>query len=238
MTPPTPGDTPDAIATELAGLAAFAKGPLLRSDLVALAERGDVTYAQRDEILIRQGAEPLALKVLLSGDVELFGAANGEEAVMLLARPGDCFIPAAVVTGDPYLMTARALTPGRLLAVPRPDLLELAGARPAVASWLLVVIGQQFRGMVRQVTSLKLKAADQRLALYLLELTSLRGGPATVRLPQHKSRIASRVGIRPETLSRTLASLREQGVTTDGSLVQISDVGALERFCLAPDEVR
>ena len=53
---------------------------------------------------------------------------------------------------------------------------------------------------------------------------------AEIRLPYDKFLVAGRLSMKPETFSRALASLREHGVRTDGNLVSIDDVAALQRF--------
>jgi len=51
-----------------------------------------------------------------------------------------------------------------------------------------------------------------------------------VRLPLDKALIAGRLGMQPETLSRSLAKLRRLGIESKGAEVSIPDVLALKRL--------
>lgn len=50
-------------------------------------------------------------------------------------------------------------------------------------------------------------------------------------LPYEKSLLAGRLGMTPETLSRSLATLRKLGVTAARDQVEIADLPGLEAFC-------
>src|SRR5208282_6773922 len=66
--------------------------------------------------LCRQGAIPDRLHILLDGQVALSGTApDGTSAVVEVVHPVAHFVLAAVLTELPYLMTANAVTPSRLL---------------------------------------------------------------------------------------------------------------------------
>ena len=67
----------------------------------------------------------------------------------------------------------------------------------------------------------------------LLALTDTHDGQALVALPFNKEILASRVGIRRESLSRVLARLRDMGVRTEGNAVRIDDVASLRQRCSA-----
>lgn len=75
-----------------------------------------------------------------------------------------------------------------------------------------------------------------RLADFLLKLTPEEGDSATIELPWDKALVAARLGMQPETLSRSLAKRRRIGVETEGSRVLIRDLAGLRRFSTG-DEV-
>ena len=95
----------------------------LRERIEAIAE---VVSAKADQVLSHQGAMPEFLYVLLEGQVALSStAADGTTALVEVLHPIDHFVLAAVLTRLPTLMTARAVTRCRLLAISAGGLLDL-----------------------------------------------------------------------------------------------------------------
>lgn len=223
-------------------LAAAARLPLfcdLPPDaLAAITVEACVTKYQRNDVIIHQGDVPTALRVVLDGQVGLTGTVtDGGETVVEILKPGEMFIAAAVLTEKPFLMSAVALEPSRILSLPGERFRRDVRERSDLAFLMLASMAKHFRMLVREVKDLKLKSASQRLALYLLGLTSKREGSTIVRLPHSKGIIAARVGIRPETLSRAFAHLRQRGVAVDGHAVAIADIPALRIYCHEGEEI-
>ena len=198
----------------------------------------EVLNVPADRVLSQQGAIPEFLHVLLEGQVALSStAADGTTALVEVLHPVDHFVLASVLTGLPYLMTARTVTPCRLLAIESVGLLDLVEREAALANTLLRSISREFRTMVRQVRDLKLRTTAQRLGCYLL--ARVKDGEATsadFRLPFDKGLLAARLGCRQENLSRAFAALRAYGVETHGSRVILHDIPRLKALAV-PDEL-
>jgi CRP/FNR family transcriptional activator FtrB len=190
-----------------------------------------------DAVLSRQGAMPEALHVLLDGQVALSStAADGTTALIEVVHPIDHFVLASVLSRLPYLMTARAVTRARLLAIDAAELLDLVEREAQLANTLLRSVSREFRTMVRQVRDLKLRTAAQRLGCYLLARVKDGEAPrADFRLPFDKGLLAARLGCRQENLSRAFASLRAYGVETHGSRVILHDIPRLKALAVPDD---
>jgi CRP/FNR family transcriptional activator FtrB len=187
--------------------------------------------------LCRQGALPERLHILLDGQVALRGAApDGTSAVMEVVHPIAHFVLAAVLTDLPYLMSANAVTPSRLLELDAAAVCALLEQAPPLALALMRAEAQDFRTMVRQVRDLKLRSAAQRLGCYLLALVpDPTAQTAELRLPFDKGLLAARLGCRQENLSRAFASLRAHGVETHGARVLLHDIARLREFAVPDD---
>lgn len=184
--------------------------------------------------LFPQGEQPDFLHVLIDGSVELYAESEGRETVMEILTPVEVFILAAVLTDRPYLMSARVQDDARLLLLPAEPFREALESDPRLGMIMLASLAGQFRGMVRQLKSLKLRTASQRLGCYLLRLMDGRG--PQVELPYRKAILASQLGVTPEALSRAFHKLAAHGVLVQGQMVTIADPAALARYCL-PDEL-
>ena len=74
--------------------------------------------------------------------------------------------------------------------------------------------------------------APQRIACFLLiQCTVIDQSPITINLPYNKKLIAAKLGIRQETFSRALKSIKKQtGTQVVGSKLMIEDLDALKSF--------
>jgi CRP-like cAMP-binding protein len=76
-------------------------------------------------------------------------------------------------------------------------------------------------------------SAPQRVATFLLRFVddgATDDGGAIVELPYDKQLIAGRIGMTPETLSRSFHRLGDIGVTVQGDEIHIENVASLKDF--------
>ena len=210
----------------LDGLPAAARERLLEDARLRDCDRG--------ALLFEEGAAADRLFVLLSGAVELYTSAEGRDAVLLILWPPETFLPAAALTDEPYLLSARTLSPSRLLALDAARVRTVVRECPVLAHRITQILSGQCRTAVRHIKDLKLRSAPQRLGAFLLRLVDETGRDGCADLPVAKATIASRLDLSAETLSRALHVLREEGLTVRGSRLVLHDRERFERFC-APD---
>lgn len=180
--------------------------------------------------LIEEGDPADFLHVLMSGAVELTAAWNRRETTLAIVRPVSAFILAATIRDAPYLMSAHTLEKSRLVLLPSEDVREVFEADSGFARAIVSDLSHAFRGMVKKTKDLKLRTGMERLANYLLRIHVQEGGVLTFELDMEKRRLASLLGMTPESLSRAIRSLKPYGVSFDGAEVQIDDVDQLRRF--------
>lgn len=219
-----------------AALNLFARAPLFSTvsaqALQALAAGAMLQRYERDAVLFKAGEQAEYLHVLAQGSIQLSTSTpDGREAVVELLQPFESFILAAVLTSQPYLMSARAVEPAHVLLIPARLLLGELKTNSELALALLGSMAQQYRHLVREIKGLRLRTASQRLALYLLQLVETDGSGQAARLPYDKKLLASRLGMTPESFSRAIAELRQHGVDVRGDDVRITNVAELRAFC-------
>jgi len=186
-------------------------------------------------VLFEQGDIPNFQLVVMSGSAQLFGkSASGREVLIEVVRAPDLVIPAAVVTSTPYLMQARVPEPSRFLLIHATAFRAAVAAEPALAHVVIGSLALQFRRMVRQIKSLKLRSSTQRVGCYILALAHQQGTPGRAVFPYEKNLIASELGIARESFSRALAMLENAGISVDGQEITIHDRALLTAEC-SPD---
>jgi CRP/FNR family transcriptional activator FtrB len=220
---------PDTIAALpiFSGLSAGGLRTILGASVIQQAARGIV--------LFEQGTEPNFQAMVLEGVVHLLGrSVQGQEVVIDIVEPPGLLLPAAVVSGGPYLMRAQCIEDVRILMIKADVFRGLLPDEPSLALAIVGCLSDQFRNMVRQIKTLKLRTGPQRVAAYLVALTRRQGSENDVTLPYEKGLIASQLGMTRESFSRILATLQRHIVHMDGQKVHIRDRHALLELS-APD---
>lgn len=186
-------------------------------------------------VLFEQGDVPNFQLIVLAGSAQLFGrSAEGREVLIEAVRAPDLVIPAAVLTGAPYLMQARVPEPSRFLLIHAGAFRAAVEVEPLLAHAAIGSLAAQFRRMVRQIKNLKLRSSTERVGCYLLALSKRQGTPDRAVLPFEKTLIASELGITRESFSRALSSLGKSGIRVDGQTIEILDAARVAAAC-APD---
>ena len=118
----------------------------------------------------------------------------------------------------------------RLLLIPSRTFLAALREQPEIAFNMMASMSRHLRGLVQQIEQLSTRTALERLARFLVSLADGADKPARVRLPLDKALIAARLGMQPETFSRSLARLRQFGVEEEEGELVIPDPRVLQRI--------
>ena len=209
-------------------------GGLTVDGLKALLDDSAVQVHGKRKTLFLQGDPAAHFFVVLTGWVKLYRLRpDGAEVVVEVFGPGESFAEGAMHMSEGYPVSAEMVEDGRLLAVPT----EAFGARvredPDLAIGMLASMAVRLKAFVNRIEKAETQTAAQRVADFLLKFGRPAGpdtARAVVQLPYDKQLIANRLGMKPETFSRALSALREQGVQVDGARVEIRNPRALQQF--------
>ncbi|MFZ1469503.1 MAG: Crp/Fnr family transcriptional regulator [Paracoccaceae bacterium] len=185
----------------------------------------------RGATIFLQGERASAIYLVAEGWVKLYRIApNGAEAVVSVFTKGASFGEAVAFRHDTYPVAAEAVTDCRLIRIEADAFLRAIRENPELAISILSATFAHLHALVSQVEALKAQTGAQRVAEFLLELSTCEKGGCEVTLPYDKVLIAGRLGMKPESLSRAFARLRDQGVTVRNNLAVIDDVVALRDY--------
>jgi len=200
--------------------------------LKAIGQGAIAASFEPGDFLFKAGEKADYLHVLFEGTVKMTtGPLGGRDSIIELLQPVDSFLMAAVLTSKPYLMSAQAIEQARVLLIPSTLLRRLVSNNPPLALTMVASLANQYRQMVRHVKDLRLRTAAQRLGIYLLGLAEKEGNGNTLALPFVKKLIAARLNMTPESMSRAIVTLRDEGVDITEDEVHIHDIEALRNFC-------
>jgi CRP/FNR family transcriptional activator FtrB len=197
------------------------------ASLARIAEVAGLQRFSNHGFLFREGEDPDFIYSFIEGGIVLIGGADGHEAVIEFFGPGESVLLPAAILGLPYLVSARATSDGQALLVPASKLRQFIEDDVAIAAQCARVLSRHWRTLISQIKEIKTHGAAERLAHFLISQADRTTGSATLVLPGMKKEVATRLGIKPETLSRTLKKLREYGVESDGDSIRIA---SLERL--------
>jgi CRP/FNR family transcriptional regulator, dissimilatory nitrate respiration regulator len=208
-----------------AGLPADSVSDLLSESQVIRAEAGTQ--------LFNQGEPASRFYVQLDGQVELFVLTqDNRESVIDILAGGETFAEEAIFDTGVYPVGAKVVSDARLIVVEAQPFMDRLSEEFHLVVAMMGGMSRHLRVLLYQISELKLKSTAQRLGGFLLSLTEEEAGEVRVTLPYDKRLLANRLGMKPESLSRALAKLRDTGVADKDGQVTIQDVAELRDYCL------
>lgn len=194
-----------------------------------IVSTGNQVSLAKGETLFRQGERADAFFLQLQGQVKLLRAGSGgEEAVLHVFGPGDTYAEAVMFMGGAFPASAVAVTAARILAIPAADLRERIRENAEVAFAVLASFSQHMKVLVDQVESLKMLNGEDRIVKFILKHAPSKSGAARFDLPYEKSLIARELGMKHETFSRALNTLRLYGVSVEGRTIHVASLERLQ----------
>jgi CRP/FNR family transcriptional regulator len=187
----------------------------------------DINLAPKD-LLYRLGERGRTLFTLRCGVIKLSQyLPDGSQRIVRLLRDGDVLGLEALV-GQPYQHEAVALTDCEICAIPVEVIEHLGRERPALHKELMARWQQALSEADTWLTQFGTGTARQRVARLLLRLNCAEQD----RLPLFcRQDIGAMLGLTTETVSRTIAELRRQGLLRDhDARIQDCDRQTLRRI--------
>lgn len=226
---------PDVAPLRTAAIAATLRSCQLFSglpgdELAAIAAFSVLRTIPKGGYLFREGEPAEGFYVAQKGAINVHRVSPaGKEQVIYVFRPGESFAEAALATPQGYPANARAVESSAVVLVPKAPFVALLGRRPDLALRMLGSMSQHLRVLVGLVEDMTMKDVETRFLHWLLKRAPREAAAsATIELGTTKRVLAAELGTSSETLSRTFARLREDGLlAVKGSTLTLRDVPAL-----------
>lgn len=196
---------------------------------------GRIASAAEGTILFQTGDAYRGFYLLLSGTVQIYRLNEaGRMLVLHVIERGESFAEVPLfepTSSHTYPATAETLDDCTFLFIPSAAFLDFVDAHPRVCLGMLGEVTRRLREAVRQLDALSLQDVRERLARHLCDTASTRRNPPTVDLNVPKSVLAAELGTVPETLSRALRDLEDDGlIQRRGDRIDVTDPDALARL--------
>lgn len=176
----------------------------------AIAHKSWALPAARGMVVLEQGTRPPGVFAVAYGSVKaVLRRPDRPERVLRVIAAQQTFGESSALLGRLSPYRAAALDHSKLVVIPTASILALLDGEPRFARGLVMNLAERKAQLYAEVEAATLLSGTQRLATYLQDLA---GVDRIARLPFSKTLVASRLGIKKETLSRLLRELREQRV--------------------------
>ena len=189
---------------------------LEEEDFDRLAAEMKVRDLDQGEVLFHRGDPADSFYYVDTGLIELsLISATGDKKTLEVVNPGRTFGEAVTFMQEvKFPVTAEGLQKSKLCEIPNHAFLNMLRTNRDACMRLLADLSRHLHARVREIENLSVQNARHRLSSYLIDhITDARDGDqATARLELPRHVIASRLSIKPETLSRLLRSLADEGV--------------------------
>ncbi|WND03788.1 Crp/Fnr family transcriptional regulator [Temperatibacter marinus] len=204
-----------------------------KSLIMSFADQAISKKYETGESLFFQDDPIESFYVILSGWVKLYRTTqDGNDSVFDMLTVSQLCGETAILDGDDYSFSATVVEDIVCLKIPASILNTAIKDDSKMAYAMLKTISRYRKQQTREIESLTLQNASQRIGCYLLRLCRIDVlEPVVLQLPYDKSMIAARLGMRPETFSRALKKLKQQtDIHIEGDIVKVPTIESLSVF--------
>ena len=185
------------------------------ADIEAIASFVVTKHLAKGDYLFHEGDPSDGFYIVQKGAIKVHRvSATGKEQVIHVFRPIETFAEASLANPTGYPADAQATEESIVLLLPKSDFVDVLRQRPDLALRMLGSMSQHLRVLVGLLDDLTLKDVETRLANWLLKKCpqTHRDRAVEIKLDRTKRVLAAEMGTTSETLSRTLAKFRDQGL--------------------------
>lgn len=216
-------------------LALLKRTPLLNAlspdQFQALLATSTVFDLAEGEFLFQQGQHLEQIFICTDGFIKLFRLTpNGDEKILEIISAGNSFAEAVLfLGGQQYPVHAVALKPAQVVGINADQYQQILRASVDVCFHLMGLMSKRMHWLLTEVDRLTLHNATFRLLTWLLEISTHSTNTVLLDVPKHV--LASRLSIKPETLSRILKRLSEQQlIRVDEQMIELLDRVELQKL--------
>lgn len=193
--------------------------------------------SHKGDNLFQDGDKMESLYAIRSGEFKTFVVdEHGEEQITGFHFAGDVIGFEAIEMGQ-YSSFAQALETSMVCELPYNQLDSISNILPNIKKQVLRMMSKEIRSEHTMLSLLNQKSADQRLATFLVTLSSkyhLRGFSATeFKLSMTRKDIGNYIGLSVETISRIINRFKKKNIIAiNGKFISIINEKELKKLAL------
>lgn len=173
-----------------------------------ILETGKLKSLKKKNILFLEGETGHAFYLLVEGNIQLSKTTpDGKEIVIKVIKPGEIFAEVILFEKNDYPVTARAILNSKIFVIEKNTFLDLLDEKSFRNEFIITLIRKQ-KYLTDQIKYLTVHDVEDRLFSFLREQY---GSAVIIKTAMSKKDIAAAIGATPETLSRLLLRLSNEG---------------------------
>ena len=185
--------------------------------------------------LFVEGQTCRGIYILCKGRVKLSATSKeGQTLILKVAQPGEVLGLNATVGGVPHETTAETGQPCQLNFVRRDDFLKFLTQHGDACMHAAIQVSRECQQAYQQLRSFTMSSASQRVARLMLDWSHDDSGMVSVhpiKVALTHDEIGQIIGMSRETVTRTLATLRQQHLAhLQGSTLFIQNISAIRKL--------
>jgi len=168
------------------------------------------SFYKKKQSLFLSGSSPRGVYCLNEGKVKIFSIGEqGKEHIVHLAKTGEIIGFRAMMSGEPYQVSAEALEDCNVCFIAKEDFLNMIETNALLRKNVMQSLSQELNLRTKLLTNMAQKTVRERLAFSLLYLDGLYD-QESINLSRED--LANFVGTATETLIRLLKEFKEEAL--------------------------
>jgi len=186
----------------------------------------------KNQTLFLEGDPAQAFFMVVSGKIKIFKlSGEGKEYIIHIHREGDIIAEAAIFDKKSFPANCNAVDDSLVVSIPKTDFINLINTSPSIAIKFMSAYSKRLREFVSVIEELSGSDVRKRFARYIINNLDKNSSKPIVKLSISKKELAAMLGTVPETISRTIAILKKQGIIdTKNKDIVITNINKLKAF--------
>lgn len=170
-------------------------------------------HYNKGDYIFHEGEKSDKLFIINEGTVKISKLSHiGKEQIIRFLFSGEFFGQFALLQEKNHYADAEVLDTSVICFIHKQDFLHILEQNPKLAYRFLLAVSERLGQADEWLGTISLMETEQRLAKLLILLYDKNHLQPEIQLPAQKKELASLLGTTPETLSRKLSFLDEQGL--------------------------
>jgi CRP-like cAMP-binding protein len=202
-------------------------------EIERLADAASLLRVRKGQNLFISGDTPKSIYAVANGCLKISReTSDGDSVLLRILRPGQIVGIRELFGEFKYSRTVVALRESEVFSIENKAIIDLIQRYPSISVQFMKIFCLEIARLERRIEHDLYRTARARIAGVIMELHQLFSDEQKLSFEPPLSRrdIAELSDVTPETVSRTLAEFRSQGILdVQGSLFHILDEGALQQ---------
>ena len=179
-------------------------------ELNHLEQNRGCSFYKKSDYLFLEGSYPRGVYCLNHGKVKVFTRGNeGKEQIIHIAKPGEIIGFRAMLSGDPYLVSAETIEECAVCFISKDEFFKMMDSNSEFRNEIIKELSKELGERAVSITDMAQKSVRERLAVGLLQLKEIYG---TEPINLSREDLANFIGTATETLIRLLKEFKNEGI--------------------------